>query len=259
MGIKLSNLSYQNKIKNINYQFPDGQITSVIASSGGGKTTLSYLLAGILNGEGKVENSWTGRELGYVFQRPEESFIFNTVREEIAFGLKKYNYRLDVLDKRIEESLKMVGLSKKIWDCNPFHLSSGEKKLLSLAITLSLNPKVIIIDEPTIYLDNQNGERLFRLLKKIKNNYHKTIIIFTSDINFAFNISDNFLLLKNGEVIGQGDKKELLNSSDRIKKAGMEVPQIINFINNVKKKKNVDLDLTFDIKELMKDIYRNVR
>ena len=70
MGIKLSNLSYQNKIKNINYQFPDGQITSVIASSGGGKTTLSYLLAGILNGEGKVENSWTGRELGYVFQRP---------------------------------------------------------------------------------------------------------------------------------------------------------------------------------------------
>ena len=260
MGLKLDNISYKDKLKNISYEFEEDKITSVIAASGSGKSILSYLISGMEKPEeGAIINPYQGRNIGYIFQNAEESFIFNTVREELMFGLKKYNYKTENINKRIEDSLKMLGLPLEYLDKSPFELSSGEKELLSTAIVLSLNPKLIIIDEPLVYLDNKSEEYLIKLLKKLKNNYHKTIIVFTNDIEFASKVADNYLLLKNGKVYSKGINKDLLAVSDKIKKAGVEIPKIIEFINIVKKKKNIDLERTFDIKELMKDIYRNVK
>lgn len=260
MELKLNKVSFEDKIKNISYEFEEGKITSVIASSGSGKTILGYLLSGIeKNYTGEINNSYIGREIGYIFAKPEEAFIFNNIRDELIFGLRKYEYKLDNIDKRITDALKIVGLPIDYLDKSPFELSEGEKASLSLAITLSLNPKLIIIDDPTVYLDNKNEEKLINLLKKLKNRYHKTIIILSSDIEFILKVTDNYLLLKKGKLISSGNKKDLLINYDKIKSSGMEIPKILEFINTVKKKKNVDLELTFDIKELMKDIYRNVK
>lgn len=259
MAIVFNNVSYKDKLKNISYTFEEGKITSVLSVSGNGKTLFSYILSGLIKDyTGEVINSYEGRNMGYVFQNPEESFIFNNVREEISFGLKKYNYKIDMLDKRIEDSLKMVGLDNSYLDRNPFDLSSGEKCLLALGVVLSLNPKLLIIDDPTLYLDNKNMEYLIKLIKKLKNNYHKTIIIFTSDIEFAIRLTDNYVILKNGKICSSGNSKELLNNIPRLKSSGIKIPRIIEFINVVNKKKNINLDMTFDIKELMKDIYRHV-
>lgn len=259
MAIVFNNVSYKDKLKNISYTFEEGKITSVLSVSGNGKTLFSYILSGLIKDyTGEVINSYEGRNIGYVFQNPEESFIFNNVREEISFGLKKYNYKIDMLDKRIEDSLKMVGLDNSYLDRNPFDLSSGEKCLLALGVVLSLNPKLLIIDDPTLYLDNKNMEYLIKLIKKLKNNYHKTIIIFTSDIEFAIRLTDNYVILKNGKICSSGNSKDLLNNIPRLKSSGIEIPRIIEFINAVNKKKNINLDMTFDIKELMKDIYRHV-
>lgn len=259
MAIVFNNVSYKDKLKNISYTFEEGKITSVLSVSGNGKTLFSYILSGLIKDyTGEVINSYEGRNIGYVFQNPEESFIFNNVREEISFGLKKYNYKIDMLDKRIEDSLKMVGLDNSYLDRNPFDLSSGEKCLLALGVVLSLNPKLLIIDDPTLYLDNKNMEYLIKLIKKLKNNYHKTIIIFTSDIEFAIRLTDNYVILKNGKICSSGNSKDLLNNIPRLKSSGIEIPRIIEFINVVNKKKNINLDMTFDIKELMKDIYRHV-
>ena len=259
MAIVFNQVSYKDKLKNISYTFEEGKITSVLSVSGNGKTLFSYILSGLIKDyTGEVINSYEGRNMGYVFQNPEESFIFNNVREEISFGLKKYNYKIDMLDKRIEDSLKMVGLDNSYLDRNPFDLSSGEKCLLALGVVLSLNPKLLIIDDPTLYLDNKNMEYLIKLIKKLKNNYHKTIIIFTSDIEFAIRLTDNYVILKNGKICSSGNSKDLLNNIPRLKSSGIEIPRIIEFINVVNKKKNINLDMTFDIKELMKDIYRHV-
>ena len=260
MGLKLNKVNYKDKLKNINYEFEEGKITSIISSSGSGKTILSYIISGIEKPtSGEVINTYQGREIGYIFQNAEESFIFSTVREELIFGLRRYNYKIDNLNKRIEDSLKMVGLPLEYLNKNPFELSSGEKEMLSIAIVLSLNPKLIIIDDPTIYLDNKKEEFLIKLLKKLKNNYNKTIIIFSSDIDFILKLSDNYIILKNGKISSEGTNKELLINNDKLKKAGIEVPKILEFINSVKKSKNIELEQTFDIKELMKDIYRNVK
>ena len=115
MGIRLENVSYQDKIKNISYEFEDGKITTVIGSSSSGKTLLSYILSGIIDDyTGNIISTYKNREIGYIFQRPDEAFIFETVKEELAFGIRKYNYRVDEIDKRMEEALKMVKVSKEI-------------------------------------------------------------------------------------------------------------------------------------------------
>lgn len=260
MEIKLDKLSYKDSLKNISYEFAEEKITSIIGASGSGKSLLGYLICGIEKSySGNLINEYQGREIGYVFQNPEESFIFDTVREELSFGLKKYNYKLDVLNKRIEDALKMVELPVSYLDKSPFELSSGEKKLVSIATILSLNPSLIILDDPTMGLDNEREEKLIKLLKKLKTRYHKTIIIMSSDIQFILKLTDNYLLLKKGKIISLGNKKDLLSNGDKIKRAGIEIPKIIDFINTVKKKKDINLELTFDIKELMKDVYRNVR
>ena len=110
MGIRLENVSYQDKIKNISYEFEDGKITTVIGSSSSGKTLLSYLLSGIIDDyTGNIISTYKNREIGYIFQRPEEAFIFETVKEELAFGIRKYNYRVDEIDKRErEKSLSLL-------------------------------------------------------------------------------------------------------------------------------------------------------
>ena len=260
MGIRLDNVSYGDKIKNINYEFIDGKITGVIGCSNSGKSLLSYFLSDIISDyDGNIVSTYNIRDIGYVFQRPEEAFIFETVREEIAFGIKRYNYRVDEIDDRITTVLKMVGLPLSYLDKSPFTLSSGERESLALAIILILNPKVIILDDPTINLDNYRCDKLIRLLKRLSSRYKKMIILFSSDMDFLIKVIDNYVLLKNGKVVLSGSKRDLIDNINKFKNASVDVPKIIKFINSANKKYDVNLEYTFDIKELMKDIYRNVK
>ena len=253
MALSFNNVTYKSNLKKFNYDFEDGKITTIV--SGESLSYFTYLISNLEKDyNGKITNTYKGRNIGVVFNNPEEAFIFNTVREELEFGLKKYNYKVSTINKRIEDSLKMVNLPKEYLDKSPFELSSGEKESLALGIVLSLNPKLIIIDNPTSNLDSRNKEYLIKLLKKIKTRYNKTIILLTSDIEFTIKVTDNYLILKNDKIISSGVKKELLNNISKIKTSKVEIPKIIDFINAVKKKKNINLELTFDVKELMKDI-----
>lgn len=260
MGIRLEDVSYKDKIKNISYDFEDGKITTVIGSSNSGKTLLSYILSGVIDDyTGNIDSIYKNRDIGYVFQRPEEAFIFETVKEELIFGIKRYNYRVDEVDKRIEEVLKMVNLPISYLNRNPFTLSSGEKVALALATILILNPKVIIIDDPSISLDNYRCNHLIKLLKKLCNRYKKTIIIFSSNTQFLIKVTDNYVLLKNGKMVLSGNRRDLVDNISKFKNANVYVPRITEFISSANKKYNANLEYTFDIKELMKDIYRNVK
>lgn len=271
MAITLNNLNYSNKIINMTYTFEDNKITSIIASSGSGKTLISYLIMGLekpTNGSisvlGNIIDNQTKdfkyirRKIGYVFQNPEEEFFTSTVKTEIEFGLKKHNYKLDKIDTQIASALKMVGLSNDYLPRNPFTLSGGEKEKLALAIPLSLNPEIIILDEPTIFLDDKSIFELIELIKKIKNKYNKTIIILSNDIDFVNKISDNILLIKKGKISDSIKTSELIKIKDKLKKSGMEIPKIYEFIDQVNKQKNQKLTYTNNIDELVKEIKNNV-
>lgn len=260
MGIVLEKVSYKEDLKNFSYSFEEETITSIICSSDETKKSLCEIICGINNAfQGIINNPFKDRNIGYVPNISSDTFIFNTVKEELSFGINKYNYKKNIIDKRINDSLKMVGLPISYLNRNPDSLSLGEQKLLSIAIALSINPTLIVLDDPTYLLDNNNKEKIIKILKKITTRYKKTIIVMTNDINTVIKLPGNYIMLKKGKIYDIGKCKEIINNLDKIKNIGVREDKVCLFIKSVKKKKNVDLDMTFDIKELMKDIYRNVR
>lgn len=247
MALNLKKILYNSKI---NYEIEEEKITSIICNPG--LVNLKKLI------DAEDDLVYKGRNIGYVFNRAKDTFTFNTVREELTYCLKKYNYKVNTINKRIEDSLKMVNLKVEYLDRDPLTLSEGEQLSLSLATILTLNPKIIVLEQPTINIDNGMSNYLIKLLKKIKK-YHKTIIIISSDIEFITKVSDNYLVLKKDKVVDEGKINKLINNYKCLSIAGIRNPKIIDFIDLVKKKKNIDLEYTLDIKELMKDVYRNVK
>ena len=226
MEIKFEDVSYtysdkssnkNNILDNIHIKFSEGKITALIGKSGSGKTTLAELSnALILPTEGKVnvgeylitkegiDKSCNINEVrikvGLVFQFPEEQFFNMTVRDEVSFGMKFFNYRMQEVEKRTLDALRMVGLDETYLDRNPFTLSNGEKRKVAIASILVFNPKVIILDEPTIGLDASSKKCLVQLIRKLKTRYKKTIVLISHDIDLVHNISDYIYVINNGKI-----------------------------------------------------------
>lgn len=267
MAINIDNVSYLDKLKNITYTFEDNKITSLIGSSGSGKTLLSYLITGLVlptDGtiavDGNIIDKYTKdfkyirRIIGYVFQNPEEQFFTNSVKEEIQFSLKKFEFKLEKLEEHTLKSLKIVGLDASFLNLNPFSLSAGEKEKLAIAISLALNPKILILDEPTTYLDDKSIGELIKLLNTLKEKYNKTIIVITNDIDFVSQISDNIVMLKKGKINLDITRDKLLNNIDKIKKSGIDLPKIFEFIIMAEKYKNKKLTITDNLDKLVSEI-----
>lgn len=271
MAVSFSNVSYLDKINNFTYTFENDKITSIIGTSGSGKTLLSFLITGLVLPTcgtisicGNIIDSNTKKfkdirkMIGYVFQNPEEQFFTNSVKEEVEFSLKNYEYNLDKIDSRVIGSLKMVGLDESFLNRNPFSLSGGEKEKLAIAIALSLNPNILILDEPTVYLDDKSKSDLVDLIIKIKSKYKKTIIVISNDISFINRISDKIVMLKAGKIVLNIDKSEFVDNINKLKKGDMEIPKILEFINMIERSKKIKLTYTNDIDLLISEIKNNV-
>ena len=256
MALELKNVTYKDILKNIEYLFDDGKVYSILSSSEKEREAIGKILSlSEKNYNGKIKVT---SKIGYAYAESHDMFICNTVYEELRLCLKNSNYKEETKEKRIDSVLKIVGLDKSVLNVNPSNLSSGERKMLSIAIMLITNPKILILNEPELYLDNYHKKSLIKLLRKIVKRYNKIVIIITSDVLFSYNVSDNYILLNKGEILKASNKKDLINISDDLEKASIKIPDIINFINSANKK-GINLDKTYDVKELMKDIYRNVK
>lgn len=271
------NSSIKNEVlKDINVKFNEGEITSIIGRSGSGKTTAaelmnallypsegninigSYLLTskGIKNNK-KINNLRVN--VGLVFQFPEEQFFNMTVKEEVSFGMKYFNYKTNDIDKRVSDALKMVGLDDNYLERNPFTLSNGEKRKVAIASIIAFNPKVIILDEPTIGLDSISKKNLLQLIKKLKQRLNKTIILISHDIELVHQVSDYIVVLDKGNVIAEGDKYSVFKQEEMLNNYGIKVPKIIEFSNKVLDKKGVKIGYRDEMNDLIKDIYRYVK
>lgn len=273
MEVKLNHVSYNDIINDITYTFKHNKVTSIIGPSGCGKSTLLELIIALniptkgsieidsfkIEQNKKIKNINELRQtVGYIFQNSEISFFNPTVYDELAFGLKRFKYRLNKIDKQINDSLKIVGLNEKCLELSPHELSYGEKTKLGIAIALSLNPKILLLDEPTIGLDGKSKKNLVKLIKRIVREYDKTVIIASNDIDFVIEVSNEVIVMNNGKLTTSGCLLEVIKDTNIFKDNNIELPKIIEFINLVYNKKQIKLNVTNDIKELMKDVYRNV-
>ena len=267
MEIKLKGISFkypekEEILSDINVTIESKKITGIIGKNGSGKTTLLELISqliiptkGIITyNNKKIEK----RNIGYLFQDTKSMFFKSTVKDEIMLSSLIYNYRVKDIEKRVHEVLKIVKLKETILNKNPLNLTNNESKKVALASLLMYNPKILILDEPTLNLDDKTKKELIILLKILKNKYNKTIIVVSHDIDLINELCDNVILIKEGKVVASNNKFDVLKNVKLLKQCGLLPPKTILFSEKVLNKKGIKSGYRTEINDLIKDIYRNV-
>lgn len=269
MEITLKNVGYRYKNKkvldHINLKIEKNRITGILGQY---KTLLCEIMDAtipdytgtVIVGEAnlKKENlKWIRKEVSLIHQNFERQFLTTKVKEELCFVISCLDYQPQNIDKKIEQSLKMVGLNSSYLDREIKSLSSGEKKLLQIAVSLIHNPSVLIFDEPFAELDYINKKRLLKLIKQLKETYHKTIIISSSDSNLLYEVTDDMVILKKGKILAADETKKVYQNISLLTENEIEIPDLVQFTLLAKEKK-IKLSFHRDIRDLIKDVYKHV-
>ena len=257
-------------ISDVTFEIKNPGIYSFIGKSNSGKTAIGDLInALIMPTRGRVKIGRfinDGRmikninklrfQTGYVFKNPYDMFFNKTVKSEIEFGMKYFKYKLEKIDLRASDALKLVGLDDSYLNMNPHELTLVDAKKVALACALVYNPNILILDEYTAGLNSNDKKELIRLLRLLKNKYKKTIILLSKDTNFCYQITDYVYLMHMTKLVAFGGK-ELLRDIDALNQIGVEVPKIVTFIDECKKKGRYIHDYD-NILDLIKGVYRDV-
>lgn len=280
MEITFNNVTYKENVrtplektylKNFSYTFTSGKVYSIIGDSDSGKEKIGLLINAVnkpligtikigkyLN-DGKYIKNINGLRMnvGYLKENPNE-FLFNkTVKSELEFGLKYFKYKLNKKNIRISEALKLVGLNEEYLKRRIDSLNISEKKKVSLASILIFNPSVIILEEPSMFLNYRDNEKLIKLIKLLKDKYNKTIILISKDTNLSYKVSDEIILLNKGSIVYAGNKS-ILEDEKVLNNINVDVPEIVKFIN-ISNKFGANLTYTSNILDLIKEVYRNAK
>ncbi|KXA96332.1 cobalt transporter ATP-binding subunit [candidate division MSBL1 archaeon SCGC-AAA259J03] len=236
-------------IKNLNYAYPDGvealkdvnisirkgEKVVIIGPNGAGKTTLLLNLNGVLEKEGgnieiygenieSLDRKDIIEHLGIVFQDPEDQLFMPTVFDDVAFGPTNLGLDEGEVKKRVRKALASVGLSD-YEDRPPQNLSYGEKKKASLAAALSLEPDVLVLDEPTAELDPKSRSELIGKIWELNEEEGITTVIATHDINAVPEIADRVYVL-NRKIVAEGTPREIFTNGKLLKENNLDVPEI---------------------------------
>jgi cobalt/nickel transport system ATP-binding protein len=227
--VEVTNLTYKyhngkEALKQISVTFHEGEKIAVIGNNGAGKSTFFLNLNGVLaptEGEiryrGELLHKKTLKSLrkniAIVFQNADEQMIASTVKAEISFGPMNLKLPIEEVEKRVAEAMDYMNLSE-YGDRPPHYLSGGEKKRVSIADIIAMEPELIIFDEPTAALDPFNADMLEDVLMRLSAE-GKTLLVSTHDMDFAYRFADRVLVFCNGELIAD-DKPEVIFANDAL-------------------------------------------
>lgn len=197
------------------------------------------------------------QKIGIVKEDYLNSNFLIKVYEWMYYEIRRKRLIIKNPKKKIDDSLKIVGLDNTYLDRKINTLSSSEKILVILAISLLSNPEIIILDDLFKYFDKVNERRLMILLEKIRDNYDKTIILINDDSEILYKYTNKLIIKKNNLFI-EGDTNKLFQRVDFLHKNNIKVPEIIELTHLIKKKKKVKLEYHKDVRDILKDIYKHV-
>lgn len=243
--IDVKNLSFRYKesqeyydVKDITFHVKRGEWLSIVGHNGSGKSTTVRLIDGLLEAEsGEIvidgqrlteENVWKiRRQIGMVFQNPDNQFVGATVEDDVAFGLENQGLSRQEMKKRVEEALDLVGMLdfKKR---EPARLSGGQKQRVAIAGVVALRPAILILDEATSMLDPEGRRELIETVQGIRKDYDMTVISITHDLEEVA-MSDRVLVMKKGEIESTSSPRELFSRND-LDQIGLDDP----FANQLK-------------------------
>lgn len=231
-------------LKNIFYTYPDGkkaingisfeinhgEAVAIVGANGAGKSTLLLSMVGILSPDSgdicigdlaviKRNLSTIRQKIGFTFQNADDQLFNATVYDDVAFGPRSYKLSEVEVKKRVERALEIVGASH-LKERPPYKLSGGEKRSVSIASVLSMEPDILLMDEPSSALDPKSRRRLINLLK----DFTHTKIIATHDLDLVLDVCERTIVLGNGQILADGSTQKILNDGELLDRCGLEKP-----------------------------------
>lgn len=267
----------KNVLTNISFKIDKGEFVGIIGQTGSGKSTLIQLMNGLyLPNSGRViyrkndengqfdkeiviDNQSKGKhdlmrlkfEVGLVFQYPEHQLFEETVLEDVMFGPLNKGLSSDEARNKAMEALSLVNIEADKYKKSPFELSGGEKKKVSIAGILAMDPEIIVLDEPTAALDPESRKEIMSLLKKMVTEKSKTVVMVSHNMDEVSEVCDKVMLMSEGKIVKFDNVRDVY-SSDRLNELGIIPPQI-NIIMKELRKKGLPVDENiFKMKEAIK-------
>jgi energy-coupling factor transport system ATP-binding protein len=230
-------------LEGVSFQLDRAAIVALCGRNGSGKTTLARLLmrinpppkgAILLNGKdiAGLGIKEVAAQIGYVFQNPDHQFVTDKVWDEVAYGLIVRGYSDEVVKERVAEVLGIVDL-ERYSEKSPFSLSLGERRRLSVATMLVLEPQLLVLDEPTIGQDHERAQQLMGLMTRLRERYKTTILMITHDVRLVAEWADRSIVISGGRLLFDGLPAEMFADLPLLKESGLLQPPVFEISNEL--------------------------
>lgn len=254
--IKTENLTYtysigtpfeKTAVDNVNLEIKEGALVGIIGHTGSGKSTLIQHFNGLVKPtSGKIyvdgQDVWAKEtklrdirfKVGLVFQYPEYQIFEETVYKDIAFGPKNMGLPDEEIDRRIKETAELVGLHKENLYKSPFELSGGQKRRVAIAGVMAMEPKVLILDEPTAGLDPKGRDKILGQIKEYHQQKKSTVLLVSHSMEDVAKFADKILVMNKAQLFCYEDTPEVFKRAGELTNMGLAVPQITRVFNRLK-------------------------
>lgn len=260
-------------LDNIDLTIKKGEFVGIIGHTGSGKSTLIQHFNGILKPtsgdvfigdmntkDKELAKSGLRYKIGLVFQYPEYQLFEETIEKDIAFGPKNMGLSEEEVTERVKEAMEIVGLdyeAKK--DKSPFEISGGQKRRVAIAGILAMKPDILILDEPTAGLDPKGRDELFFQIKRLYEKNNITIVLISHSMEDVAKLVNRIIIMKNGRIHLDSSTKEAFSDVDDLKKVGLNVPQITELMDILRKKGHHFSKNILTVDEAFSEIKRELR
>ena len=279
MSIKIENLTHiympktpfeKKALDNINLVIEDGDFLALIGHTGSGKSTLIQHLNGLLEpSSGKIlvdnvditnkETKLTDirKKIGLVFQYPEYQLFEETIEKDIAFGPNNLGLAQEEVLSRVKKSMEMVGLDYEIYkDISPFDLSGGQKRRVAIAGVIAMEPKVLILDEPTAGLDPKGRDDILEQIKILHEKYKMTIILVSHSMEDVGKLAEKIVVMNKGKIALMGKPSEIFKEVEILESIGLAVRQVTYLMKALREKGFNVSDEVFTVEQGSKELLR---
>jgi energy-coupling factor transport system ATP-binding protein len=232
----------QPVLRNICLQLKPGEIIGLMGENGAGKTTLVKHINGLLKptrgtvfvdgvDTRKISTAQLARKIGFVFQNADHQLFADTLFAEIAFALQNLGFSKAEIENRVARYLELFELTQ-YEEQSPFLLSGGERKRLAIASVLCVEPKILILDEPTQAQDALQKQKLLDFMEAFRSPEHILLLV-THDMEFAIKAVDRLIILSKGQLIADGTPRQILSNPSIFERARLLPPQLTQFAHHL--------------------------
>lgn len=279
MSIKIENLTHvympktpfeKKALDNVNLTIEDGEFLALIGHTGSGKSTLIQHLNGLLEpSSGRIlvdEVDITSKEvkltdirkkIGLVFQYPEYQLFEETIEKDVAFGPNNLGLSAEEVSNRVKKSMEMVGLDYETYkDVSPFDLSGGQKRRVAIAGVIAMEPKVLILDEPTAGLDPKGRDDILEQIKILHEKYKMTIVLVSHSMEDVGKLAERIVVMNGGKIELLGKPSEIFKEVETLERIGLAVPQVTYLMRALREKGFDVSDEVFTVEQGSKELLR---